>query len=164
VLTEILMFGIFAGLVLSIVAFNAYLTFKDFRKHRSNLSLDTVKEKDLCKQPHQWMKVLLLQTSIGQVNMCRVCGYIAGSKLMASQEMIDHLEFLEQKQNIENQLLSDFTKIEDHYIKRHFEKEIESGVDLNKLIDLHETGRSFDARFEAYLIQESSEEAKKKDM
>lgn len=161
---QILALGIFIGLVIFLVLANIHSLIVALRRGKSKLTLDNVRQKDLCKQPHNWMKVYLAAVGYGEVNMCRVCGYIAGSKLMASQEMIDRLEHLEHKQKVEDQLYKEFSKIEDHYIQRHFEKEIESGVDLNKLIDLHQAGQTFEIRFKAYLLQESAAESKKKDV
>lgn len=146
-----LLAGMVIGAVLLIVISNISHHLRSL-KNSNGMTLGPVKDKLLCKQPHSWMKVYLLGFGKnGNVNMCRICGYIAGSKMMASQEMIDRLEDLEQKQKVEDELFGEFVAQENKELQAWFDAEIKGGVDLNKLVDLHNAGQTFQQRFQAYL-------------
>ena len=152
------------GIVLFIVLSNIVFHLRSL-KNSNGMTLGPVKDRDLCKQPHNWMKVYLLGVGRnGNVNMCRVCGYIAGSKMMASQEMIDRLEELERKQKIEDELFGEFVAQENKELAAWFAEEIKSGVDLNKLVDLHNAGQTFQQRFSAYLESRVKSGLPNKDM
>ena len=161
--TFIFVAGIFFGISL-------FLSIKGIIKHSKQLrnsngiALGPLKEKELCKHAHSWMKVYLLGLGRdGNVNMCRICGYIAGSKYMASQEMIDRLEQLERKQKLRDELYDKFVQAENSEIMRWFEAEIKSGVDVHKIMDLHVSGQTFNQRFEFYAQEQEVAEMSKKD-
>lgn len=112
----------------------------------------------LCSGPHPWMETMVM-TPDGdkRIPVCSACGLISGTNKVASQEAIDRIEEMNRVREIEQRLYSDFITAEDDEIKKYFSKEIESGLDFDKLAHVHAAGMSFSTRFSIYKAAKTPE-------
>jgi len=132
-----------------------------------NMTPQEADESQLCKGPHPWMETTVL-TSDGKkkIPVCSACGLISGTNKVASQEAIDRIEEMNRIKEIEQRLYNDFLNEEDNEIKKYFSKELENGLDFDKLVHVHAAGMSFGSRFSIYKAAKAPElekELNKKD-
>lgn len=108
-----------------------------------------VDESLLCVEPHEWIGAPKGIDDNGEfitTNMCKNCGFIPSTNLMASQEgltrIIDHVN---QKAE-EEKWGEEFIQQEEDGIKRHFEQELKNGLDFHKLIQVYFAGQTVKER------------------
>jgi hypothetical protein len=152
-----ILLGVFLGFVGTVVLGN-YLTFRDRYKIKKSLTLWKVDEKKLCKTPHAWMDAAMnTPKGMSQVKVCRVCGFVSGTDLMASQEMIDRVEDQNKLYEIEKRLEKEFLDQEDEEIKKFFSEELKGGLSFDKLVKLHSAGTTLSERFSIYKLHKAKD-------
>jgi hypothetical protein len=154
--------GLLVGLFGPALAFNIY-TYFQVRKLRKTVIPSKVDMHKLCKGAHSWIKTVVL-TDEGQVDkqLCRICGFVSGTDLMASQEAIDRIEDQNLMREVEAGLYNDFLGKENVQIQEFFGNEIKGGLDASKLGKVHTAGMTFGARFSIYKV--AKEEEKRKEL
>lgn len=125
---------------------------------RKNIIPQEADASKLCNGPHPWMETMVM-TPDGEkrIPVCSACGLISGTNKVASQEAIDKIEEMNRVREIEQRLYSEFLNAEDDEIKKYFSKEIESGLDFDKLAHVHAAGMSFSSRFSIYRAAKTPE-------
>lgn len=128
------------------------------RKRIKDATPQTADPAKLCKGPHSWLLAsAITKEGPGHVQVCRVCGLISGSDKVASTESIDRIEENIRIRDIEARLLKDFMDTEDGNIKKHFDSEIKSGLNFDKLVQIHTAGMTFSQRFLYYKASKAEE-------
>lgn len=121
------------------------------RKIKNTVIPKRAKPDQLCRGPHSWLKVEEpTPKGVQTAQVCRICGLISGTNLVASQEAIDEIEEDNKHRDIEGKLYDEFLKREDDEIRHFFSKEIEGGVDFGKLAKVHAAGITFYDRFSLF--------------
>ncbi len=110
-------------------------------------------EKRLCKAPHVWLNTRAW-TEKGTVDskVCRVCGLIDGTKKMATEAAIDQIEENNKVQAVEEQVYQDFISKENGDLRAFFASELKEGLSFEKLVQLHNAGITFGARYNKYKV------------
>lgn len=108
-------------------------------------------KKITCKTTHSWMEAAVLNGEGYDIRkICKVCGLVEGTDLAMPLETVDILEEELQVKLIEEGLYKEFLQKEDEGIKKFFKKEIDAGLDLQRLLRIHAAGMTFMNRFENF--------------
>lgn len=141
-------FGFFD--LLATIVYGASNFFKN-RSLMKNLVPQKIDKKRLCRGPHPWMKVKTwTEKGPSETQMCRACGLVSGTETMASPEAIDRIEENQKIRDIDAKLYRDFLAKEDEDIKQFFAREIQGGLNFDKLAKIHAAGMTFGQRFTYY--------------
>jgi hypothetical protein len=111
----------------------------------------------LCKS-HTWMQTKALgRDGLSDAKVCQACGLLDGTDTVVSPEVLDRLDEEKALARIEAGLVEEFFAQEDEAIKKYFDKEIGSGTELDKLLDVHAMGMSFHERFSRFRLGRSKQ-------
>jgi len=159
------MLNFFIGLGLGLLAVEILFRVRLFLMHRDMKRLmvpSKVQKSKLCKGPHSWMETAIADKE-GQpknVQVCRICGFISGTDVMASQEAIDRIEETKKLMEIDEKLVKEFLEKEDEEIRKFFVEELKAGLSFEKIARIHEAGITFNKRFALFRLSREPEVVK----
>ena len=111
----------------------------------------------LCKRAHSWIEIQTFSKEDAKSPVCRFCGLIKGTEMMAKPEAIEKIEENNEIVNFEKKLYRDFLNKDDLDIAMFFAEEIKSGLDPQKLIKVYNAGMTFPQRFAMYKVAKMQE-------
>ena len=157
-------FAIFGGVFLALnfrTWIGDFLTYLERRRVLS-IALPIKMDKNiLCKRAHSWIEIETFSKEDAKSPVCRFCGLIKGTEMMAKPEAIEKIEENNEIVNFEKNLYRDFLAKDDMDIVRFFAEEINGGLDPQKLIKVYNAGMTFPQRFALYKVAKMQEIAEK---
>jgi hypothetical protein len=152
-----LVFTFMAGWYIPVLIEYVQLKMK-IRQIKKTLSPQPIDPNKLCTKKHAWIKAMVCsKNGEERVEVCRICGLISGKELMATPEALDKIEEDNMLNMIEQQTASELLATDDAQIKKIFAEELDSGLNIDKLITVHAMGLTFLDRLKSYREQRRKE-------
>lgn len=149
------------GFLLNFGVGTALVLYKRHKQYKELTNTATPKKLDkskLCKSTHSWISTeMLTKTGVESVKVCKVCGFLSGTELMASQEAIDEIEETHMLKSIEKRMWDEFLNEEDEKLKGYLTQELADGLDFNKITAIHGAGISCTDRFKTYVLSKKED-------
>lgn len=118
-----------------------------------------VNEMRLCKVPHQWIDATSVNENgeLGKIHVCSVCGFLPTKDMMLTESALEKIVQIRKFTELDETIMNDFANMEEVSLKEHFGKEIEGGLDFQKVLQVYNAGQTLQERFILYRMTKREE-------
>lgn len=153
-----LILGMYLGLALPYYINAAFVWFEK-RKSLKGMFPTTIDQNRLCSSRHEWIDVIGVDNEKDYTTqqVCTKCGFLPSRDLMVSELGLKKLLEHRYIQHLEQTIEQEFLLKEEYDIKKIFEKEMENGLGMDKLILLYNAGQTCKKRLVIFKIARAEE-------
>ncbi|HXN74916.1 MAG TPA: hypothetical protein VN855_00305, partial [Candidatus Acidoferrum sp.] len=119
----------------------------------------------VCNEPHSWIDAASVNEhgKLGKVHVCSICGFLPSRGLMVTEEALEKIKQIRKDTELSESMVNDFADKEEASLKEYFSKEVENGLDFQKIIQAYNAGQSMEQRFIIYKMSRVEELYKSKE-